>query len=143
MLRLTAQGWKIYDAVAPLAREHEQRLLAHLDADEQRWLARILDKLWQAELRRSRADRYSTRSPVLDHETEIPRESAQAFQRSSWSIQRLVVESMHSRHCIPAFAGMTSKGLPWHRATSAKWNRHVPWSLHAVHELVDQRADEE
>ena len=50
VLRLTAQGWKVYDEVAPLALEHEQRLLAHLDADEQRWLMRILDKLWQAEL---------------------------------------------------------------------------------------------
>jgi DNA-binding MarR family transcriptional regulator len=50
VLGLTAQGWKVYDEVAPLALEHEQRLLAHLDADEQRWLMRILDKLWQAEL---------------------------------------------------------------------------------------------
>jgi DNA-binding MarR family transcriptional regulator len=50
VLRLTAQGWKVYDEVAPLALEHERRLLAHLDADEQRWLMRILDKLWQAEL---------------------------------------------------------------------------------------------
>ena len=50
VLRLTPQGWKVYDEVAPLALEHEQRLLAHLDADEQRWLTRILDKLWQAEL---------------------------------------------------------------------------------------------
>ena len=50
VLRLTPQGWKVYDEVAPLALEHERRLLAHLDADEQRWLMRILDKLWQAEL---------------------------------------------------------------------------------------------
>lgn len=48
-LSLTAAGWKIYDAVAPLAREHEAKLLAHLDADERAWLARILDKLWRVE----------------------------------------------------------------------------------------------
>jgi DNA-binding MarR family transcriptional regulator len=50
VLRLTPRGWKVYDDVAPLALEHERRLLAHLDVDEQRWLMRILDKLWQAEL---------------------------------------------------------------------------------------------
>jgi DNA-binding MarR family transcriptional regulator len=50
VLRLTAKGWKIFDQVAPLALEHERRLLAHLDAEEQQWLTRILDKLWQAEL---------------------------------------------------------------------------------------------
>jgi DNA-binding MarR family transcriptional regulator len=50
VLRLTAKGWKIYDAVAPRAREHERRLLAHLDTQEREWLGRILDKLWSAEL---------------------------------------------------------------------------------------------
>lgn len=50
VLRLTANGWKIYDEVAPRALEHERRLLAHLDAPEREWLGRILDKLWQAEL---------------------------------------------------------------------------------------------
>ena len=50
MLRLSAEGWKIYDQVAPLALEHEQRLLAHLSTDEREWLARILDTLWRAEL---------------------------------------------------------------------------------------------
>ena len=50
VLTLTEKGWKIYDEVAPLALEHERRLLAYLDADEQRWLSRILEKLWQAEL---------------------------------------------------------------------------------------------
>lgn len=50
VLGLTRRGWEVYDQVAPLALEHERRLLAHLDADERRWLARILDKLWQAEL---------------------------------------------------------------------------------------------
>lgn len=49
VLRLTAAGWKIFDAVAPLAREHEAKLLAHLDAEERAWLARILDKLWRVE----------------------------------------------------------------------------------------------
>ena len=50
VLRLTEKGWKVYDEVAPLALEHERRLLSYLDADEQRWLSRILEKLWQAEL---------------------------------------------------------------------------------------------
>jgi DNA-binding MarR family transcriptional regulator len=45
VLRLTAKGWKIYDEVAPLALEHERRLLARLTAAERDWLARILDKL--------------------------------------------------------------------------------------------------
>ena len=50
VLELTAKGWKVYDEVAPLALEHERRLLAHLNVEEQRWLTRILDRLWQAEL---------------------------------------------------------------------------------------------
>jgi len=50
VLRLSAKGWKVYDEVAPLALEHERRLLAHLTAEERRWLTRILDKLWHAEL---------------------------------------------------------------------------------------------
>jgi DNA-binding MarR family transcriptional regulator len=49
VLTLTAKGWKIYDEVAPLALEHERRLLAHLDADERQWLGRIIDKLVTAE----------------------------------------------------------------------------------------------
>ncbi|HJU38378.1 MAG TPA: MarR family winged helix-turn-helix transcriptional regulator [Tahibacter sp.] len=49
VLTLTAKGWKIYDEVAPLALEHERRLLAHLDADEREWLGRIIDKLLTAE----------------------------------------------------------------------------------------------
>jgi hypothetical protein len=40
--------------VAPLAVEHERRLLAHLDRSEREWLGRILDKLWQAELEERR-----------------------------------------------------------------------------------------
>ena len=50
VLRLSARGWKVYEQVAPLALEHERRLLAHLDREERAWLGRILDKLWQAEL---------------------------------------------------------------------------------------------
>jgi DNA-binding MarR family transcriptional regulator len=50
VLRLTAKGWKIYDEVTPRALEHERRLLAHLSVPEREWLARILDKLWAAEL---------------------------------------------------------------------------------------------
>lgn len=50
VLELTEAGWRIYDEVAPLALEHERHLLSHLDGEEQRWLGRILDKLWRAEL---------------------------------------------------------------------------------------------
>ena len=49
VLSLTARGKKVYAEVAPLALEHERRLLAHLDADEQRWLGQIIDKLLKAE----------------------------------------------------------------------------------------------
>ncbi len=49
VLQLSEAGWTIYDQVAPLALEHERRLLDHLDAEEKQWLARILDKLWQVE----------------------------------------------------------------------------------------------
>jgi DNA-binding MarR family transcriptional regulator len=49
VLSLTAKGRKVYDEVAPLALQHEQRLLAHLDAEEQHWLGRIIEKLLQAE----------------------------------------------------------------------------------------------
>jgi len=44
-LRLTAAGRRIHDRIVPLALEHERRLLERLDADEQRWLRRILDRL--------------------------------------------------------------------------------------------------
>ena len=54
VLRLSDEGWKIYDQVAPLALEHEQRLLAHLSMEEREWLTRILETLWQAELVESR-----------------------------------------------------------------------------------------
>lgn len=50
VLRLSAEGWNIYDQVAPLALEHEKRLLSHLSGEEREWLARILDTLWKAEL---------------------------------------------------------------------------------------------
>ena len=49
VLSLTAKGRKVHAEVAPLALQYEQRLLAHLDAEEQSWLARILEKLLQAE----------------------------------------------------------------------------------------------
>lgn len=45
VLRLSAAGWRIHDAVAPLARQHERELLQRLDRDERAWLTRILDKL--------------------------------------------------------------------------------------------------
>lgn len=45
VLRLTAKGWKVHDAVAPLARAQEREVLARLDAEERVWLTRILDKL--------------------------------------------------------------------------------------------------
>jgi DNA-binding MarR family transcriptional regulator len=54
VLRLSTEGWAIYDQVAPLALEHEQRLLSHLSSEEREWLARILDTLWKAELVESR-----------------------------------------------------------------------------------------
>jgi DNA-binding MarR family transcriptional regulator len=50
VLSLSAKGRKVYEQIAPLALEHERRLLAHLDGDEREWLGRILEKLWQAEL---------------------------------------------------------------------------------------------
>lgn len=45
VLRLSAAGWRIHDAVAPLARQREREFLDRLDAEERQWLARILDKL--------------------------------------------------------------------------------------------------
>ncbi|TAN03714.1 MAG: MarR family transcriptional regulator [Rhodanobacteraceae bacterium] len=45
VLRLSAAGWRIHDAVAPLARGHEREFLEALSEEEGRWLARILDKL--------------------------------------------------------------------------------------------------
>jgi DNA-binding MarR family transcriptional regulator len=48
VLRLSASGWKIHDAVAPLARAQERKLLARLSAEEQTSLDRILSKLTPA-----------------------------------------------------------------------------------------------
>jgi DNA-binding MarR family transcriptional regulator len=45
VLRLSAAGWRIHDAVAPLARRHEREFLERLDDGERRSLAQILDKL--------------------------------------------------------------------------------------------------
>jgi len=45
VLRLSVQGWKIHDTVAPLAHAHERAVLALLNANERRALQRILDKL--------------------------------------------------------------------------------------------------
>ena len=49
VLRLSAAGWRIHDAVAPLARQHEREFLESLSAEERRWLAHILDKLMDGE----------------------------------------------------------------------------------------------
>ena len=48
VLRLSASGWKIHDAVAPLARAQERKLLARLNVEEQGCLDQILDKLTPA-----------------------------------------------------------------------------------------------
>ena len=45
VLSLSAGGWAIHDAVAPMARAHERQLLHQLDAEERAWLERILTKL--------------------------------------------------------------------------------------------------
>ncbi len=45
VLRLTSAGWKVHDAVAPLARAHERAMLAKLAGEERAMLERILDKL--------------------------------------------------------------------------------------------------
>jgi len=45
VLRLSSCGWKIHDAVAPLARRHEREVLALLNDEEKAWLDRILGKL--------------------------------------------------------------------------------------------------
>jgi DNA-binding MarR family transcriptional regulator len=49
VLRLSAAGWRIHDAVAPLARRHERAFLEKLSTEERRWLAGILDKLMPTE----------------------------------------------------------------------------------------------
>ncbi len=45
VLSLTEAGWTMHDEVAPMARAREREVLARLDAEEQAWLNRILDKL--------------------------------------------------------------------------------------------------
>lgn len=45
VLSLTEAGWTMHDEVAPMARAREREVLAKLDADEQAWLNRILNKL--------------------------------------------------------------------------------------------------
>ena len=45
VLSLTEAGWVIHDDIAPMARAREREVLAKLDAEEQQWLTRILDKL--------------------------------------------------------------------------------------------------
>ncbi len=45
VLNLSDAGWVMHDEVAPMARAREREVLAKLDAEEQRWLTRILDKL--------------------------------------------------------------------------------------------------
>ena len=45
VLSLTTAGWKLHDAIAPMARAREREVLAKLDGEERRWLERILDKL--------------------------------------------------------------------------------------------------
>ena len=45
VLSLTETGWAMHDEVAPMARAREREVLARLDAEEQIWLGRILDKL--------------------------------------------------------------------------------------------------
>ena len=45
VLSLTETGWIMHDEVAPMARAREREVLAKLDAEEQAWLERILDKL--------------------------------------------------------------------------------------------------
>ncbi len=45
VLKLSEEGWRVHDAVAPRARNHERDMLARLTADEIEVLARILDKL--------------------------------------------------------------------------------------------------
>ena len=49
VLNLSEAGWAIHDQVAPMARQRERELLAKLDAEEQDWLERILDKLMPPE----------------------------------------------------------------------------------------------
>jgi DNA-binding MarR family transcriptional regulator len=44
-LRLSAEGYRIYDEVAPLALQYQQRLLAELSGDDRALLEALLSKL--------------------------------------------------------------------------------------------------
>lgn len=50
VLTLSAKGYRVFDAIAPLALQLERDLLAGLDADDRDALARILDRLDAAEV---------------------------------------------------------------------------------------------
>jgi DNA-binding MarR family transcriptional regulator len=54
VLSLSEAGWAIHDQVAPMARQRERELLAKLDAEEQAWLGRILDRLMPGDREDSR-----------------------------------------------------------------------------------------
>ena len=45
VLRLSEEGWRVHDAVAPRARQHERRMLERLTGNEIDVLTSILDKL--------------------------------------------------------------------------------------------------
>ena len=51
VLRLSDDGYRIYDEVAPLALAFERRLLEGMDGDERALLFRLLDRLDELELR--------------------------------------------------------------------------------------------
>ena len=59
VLSLSEAGWEVHDVVAPMARAREREVLAKLDADEQAWLSRILDKLLGPPVPQPRARRRS------------------------------------------------------------------------------------
>ena len=50
VLRLSEDGYRVYDQIAPLAIEFEQRLLKGMDASERGLLFRLLDRLDELEL---------------------------------------------------------------------------------------------
>ena len=50
VLRLGEDGYRVYDQIAPLAIEFEQRLLKGMDASERGLLFRLLDRLDELEL---------------------------------------------------------------------------------------------
>lgn len=50
VLRLSEDGYRIYDEVAPLALAFEQRILARMDAAERDTLFRLLDRLDELEM---------------------------------------------------------------------------------------------